>query len=154
MYNIIYETSAVQVRCRIQDARGWCIGMTLRDGMRRKVGGWFRMWNTCTPVTDSCVCLRTWHLVSISSFLMLSKVAFNGSFRTLILIDHVIGGKEVFIECPLYIHHSTRDLSSGVCGCNPCDILHEVVKEHCPSKPPTIAGFISNSVTHDVCIST
>ena len=31
------------------------------------------------------ICLRTWHLVSISSFLMLSKVAFNGSFRTLIL---------------------------------------------------------------------
>ena len=87
------------------------------------------------------ICLRAWHLVSISSFLMLSKVEFNGSFRTLILIDHVIGGKEVFIECPLYIHHSTRDLSSGVCGCNPCDILHEVVKEHCPSKPPTIAGF-------------
>ena len=94
------------------------------------------------------ICLRAWHLISISSFLMLFKVEFNGSFRTLVLIDHVIGGKELFLECPLYIHHSTRDLSSGVCGCNPCDMLHETVKEHCSSEPPTIAGFISNSVTH------
>ena len=91
---------------------------------------------------------------NISSFLMLFKVEFNGSFRTLVLIDHVIGGKELFLECPLYIHHSTRDLSSGVCGCNPCDMLHETVKEHCSSEPPTIAGFISNSVTHGVCTST
>ena len=29
----------VQVRCRIQDAWGWCTGMTQRDGMERKVGG-------------------------------------------------------------------------------------------------------------------
>lgn len=100
------------------------------------------------------ICLRAWHLISISSFLMLFKVEFNGSFRTLVLIDHVIGGKELFLESPLYIHHSTRDLSSGVCGCNPCYMLHEIVKEHCPSEPPTIAGFISNSVTHGVCIST
>ena len=29
----------VQVRCMIQDARGWCTGMTQRDGMRREAGG-------------------------------------------------------------------------------------------------------------------
>ena len=29
----------VQVRCMIQGARGWCTGMTLRDGMGRDVGG-------------------------------------------------------------------------------------------------------------------
>ena len=29
----------VQVRCRIQDAWGWCTGMTQRDGMGREVGG-------------------------------------------------------------------------------------------------------------------
>ena len=29
----------VQVRCMIQDARGWCTGMTQRDGMGMKMGG-------------------------------------------------------------------------------------------------------------------
>ena len=42
------------VRCMIQDAQGWCTGMTQRDGMGREVGGGFRMGNTCTPVADSC----------------------------------------------------------------------------------------------------
>ena len=40
----------MQVRCRIQEVWGWCTGMTQRDGMRREVGGGFRMGNTCTPV--------------------------------------------------------------------------------------------------------
>ena len=40
-----------------QGARGWCTGMTLRDGMGREVGGGFRMGNTCTPVADSCQCM-------------------------------------------------------------------------------------------------
>ena len=47
----------VQVQCMRQDAQGWCTGMTLRDGMRRKVGGVFRMGNTCTPMADSCQCM-------------------------------------------------------------------------------------------------
>ena len=40
----------------IQDAQGWCTGMTQRDGMGREVGGvrGFRMGNTCTPMADSC----------------------------------------------------------------------------------------------------
>ena len=38
----------------IQDARGWCTGMTQRDGTGREVGGGFRMGNTCTPMADSC----------------------------------------------------------------------------------------------------
>ena len=46
--------SPVQVRCRIQDARGWCTGMIQRDGMGRDVGGGLRMGNTCTPMVDSC----------------------------------------------------------------------------------------------------
>jgi len=33
---------------------GLVSGMTQRDGMRREVGGVFRMGNTCTPVADSC----------------------------------------------------------------------------------------------------
>ena len=41
----------------IQGAQGWCTGMTQRDGMEREVGGEFRMWNTCTPVADSCSCI-------------------------------------------------------------------------------------------------
>ena len=50
----ILRESPVQVPCKIQDAWGWCIGMTQRDGMGREVGGGFRIGNTCTPVVDSC----------------------------------------------------------------------------------------------------
>ena len=58
MYNIICEMNLpVQVRCRIQDAWGWCMGMTQRDVVRREVGGGFRMGNTCTPMVDSCCCI-------------------------------------------------------------------------------------------------
>ena len=39
---------AVQVRCRIQDAWGWCTGMTQRDGTGREVGEGFRMGNVYT----------------------------------------------------------------------------------------------------------
>ena len=46
--------SPVQVRCMRQGARGWCTGMTQRNGMGREVGGGFRMGKTCTPVMDSC----------------------------------------------------------------------------------------------------
>ena len=46
--------SPVQVPCRIQDAWGWCSGMTQRDDTGREVGVGFRMGNTCTPVADSC----------------------------------------------------------------------------------------------------
>ena len=38
----------------IQDAWGWCTGMTWRDGMGKEVGGGFRMGNTRTPMADSC----------------------------------------------------------------------------------------------------
>jgi len=38
----------------IQDAWGWCTGMTWRDGMGREMGGGFRMGNTCIPMVDSC----------------------------------------------------------------------------------------------------
>ena len=40
--------------CRIQDAWGWCTGMTQRDGMGREVGAWFRIWNMGTLMADSC----------------------------------------------------------------------------------------------------
>ena len=39
----------VQVRCRIQDAWGWCTGMTRRDGMGREVGAGFRMGTRVHP---------------------------------------------------------------------------------------------------------
>ena len=41
----------------IQDARSWCTGMTLRDGMGREVGGGFRLGSTCTPMADSSQCM-------------------------------------------------------------------------------------------------
>ena len=37
----------------IQDAWGWCTGMTQRDGMGREVGGGLGMGNMCTAVADS-----------------------------------------------------------------------------------------------------
>jgi len=40
-----------------QGAQGWYIGMTLRDGMGREVGGRVRMGNTCKPMADSCECM-------------------------------------------------------------------------------------------------
>ena len=51
--NHIRNESPVQVQCRIQDALGWCTGMTQRDGMGREEGGGFSMGNTCIPVVDS-----------------------------------------------------------------------------------------------------
>ena len=57
MYNIICETNR-QSRFNagtVQDARGWCTGMTQRDGMGREMGGGFRMGNI--PVAESCQCM-------------------------------------------------------------------------------------------------
>ena len=53
----MWNESPVQVRCMIQGTRGWCTGMTQRDGIDREVGGGFRMGNTCTPMADSCKCM-------------------------------------------------------------------------------------------------
>ena len=39
---------------QIQDAWGWCTGMTQRDGTGREVGEGFRIGKMCTPVVDSC----------------------------------------------------------------------------------------------------
>ena len=38
----------------IQDAQGWCTGMTQRDRMGREVGDGFRMGNMRTLMADSC----------------------------------------------------------------------------------------------------
>ena len=40
-----------------QGAQDRCIGITLRDGMGREVGGGFGIGDTCTPMADSCQCL-------------------------------------------------------------------------------------------------
>ena len=53
----IRNQSLVQVQCRIQDAWGWCTGMTQRDGMGGRWEGGFSLGNTCTPVADSCWCM-------------------------------------------------------------------------------------------------
>ena len=42
---------------RETSARGWCTGMTQRDGMGREVGVGFRMGNTCKSMADSCQCM-------------------------------------------------------------------------------------------------
>ena len=56
MYNIIRQMNR-QIRCIIQDAPGWCTGMTQKDDMGRVVGGGFRVENSCTPMVDSCQCM-------------------------------------------------------------------------------------------------
>ena len=38
-------------------ARGWCTGMTQRDGMGTEVGGGIGMGNTCKSMADSCQCM-------------------------------------------------------------------------------------------------
>ena len=57
VYYHVRNESPVYVQCRIQDARGWCTGMTQRDVMGREVGGGFMFGNACTPVVDSCQCM-------------------------------------------------------------------------------------------------
>ena len=39
---------------RIISARGWCTGMTQRNGMGREVRGGFRIGNMCMLMADSC----------------------------------------------------------------------------------------------------
>ena len=38
-------------------ARGWCTGMTQKDGTGREVEGGFMMGNTCKSMADSCQCM-------------------------------------------------------------------------------------------------
>ena len=54
VYYHMWNRSPVQVWCMRQGAQGWCTGMTLRDGMVRKVVGGFRMRSTYIPTVDSC----------------------------------------------------------------------------------------------------
>ena len=65
-HKISYSRWKSKQWCMIQDAWGWCTGMTQRDGMGREVGGGFRMGNTCTPVADSCQCMANQYCKVIS----------------------------------------------------------------------------------------
>ena len=56
VYYHMWSRSPVQVLC-MRGAQGWCTVLTLRYGMRRVVGGGFRMGNTGTPMADSCQCM-------------------------------------------------------------------------------------------------
>ena len=44
VYYHLRNESPVYVGYRIQDAWGWCTGMTQRDDMGREVGGGFQDW--------------------------------------------------------------------------------------------------------------
>ena len=48
VYYHVRNESPVYVRCRIQHAWGWCMGMTQRDVMGREVGGGFMFGIACT----------------------------------------------------------------------------------------------------------
>ena len=51
-----------------QGAQGWCTGMTLRDGMRREVGGGFRMWKQprC-PLADEWI-RKLWYIYTMEYY--------------------------------------------------------------------------------------
>ena len=57
VYYHMWSRSPAQVRFTKQDTQSWCTGTTLRGGMGRKVGGGFRMGDTCTPMADSYQCM-------------------------------------------------------------------------------------------------
>ena len=57
----------------ILDAWGWCTGMTQRDGMRREVGGGFRMRNTCIPTADSVDVWQNQYNIVINLQLKINK---------------------------------------------------------------------------------
>jgi len=42
-----------------QGTQSWCSGTTLRNGMRREVGGGSGWGETCTLMADSCVAKTT-----------------------------------------------------------------------------------------------
>ena len=56
VYYHVRNESPVYVRCRIQHAWGWCMGMIQRDDMGWEVGGGFRIGSLYTPVVESCQC--------------------------------------------------------------------------------------------------
>ena len=47
VYYHVRNEVPVYVRYRIQDAWGWCIGMTQRDDMGRVMGAGFRVGGSC-----------------------------------------------------------------------------------------------------------
>ena len=57
VYYHVRNESPVYVRCRMQDAWGWCTGMIWRDDVEWEVGGGFMFGIACTPVADSCQCM-------------------------------------------------------------------------------------------------
>ena len=57
VYYHVRNELPVYARYRIQDAWGWCMGMTQRDVMGTEVGGGFMFGNACTLVVDSCQCM-------------------------------------------------------------------------------------------------
>ena len=56
-FGIHWHESPVYVRCRMQDAWGWCTGMIWRDDVGWEVGGGFMLGSSCTPLADSCQCM-------------------------------------------------------------------------------------------------
>ena len=57
VYYHMWNRLPVQVQCMKQGTQSQCTGTTPRDEMGRKVGGGFRMGDTCTPMADSCECM-------------------------------------------------------------------------------------------------
>ena len=57
VYYHVRNESPVYVRCGMQDAWGWCMGMIQSDNMGWDVGRGFRIRSLYTPMVDSCQCM-------------------------------------------------------------------------------------------------
>ena len=118
----------------IQDARGWCTGMTQRDGMGREVGGGFRMGNTCTPVADSC-----WRVAKPIQYCKVKKKKL-----TLANTTHILNAK--YKECSNYLTIALISHASKVM----VKILQARLQQYMNHELPDVqAGFRKDKGTRD-----
>ena len=110
----------------IQDARGWCTGMTQRDGMGREVGGGFRMGNTCKPVADSCWCVakpiqyckvkKKKLTLANTTHILNAKYKECSNYLTIALISHTSKVMVKILQARLqqYMNHELPDVQAGL----------------------------------------
>ena len=143
VYYHMWNRSPVQVRCMIQDARGWCTGIDDPDGWDGEGGGgsgwggrWgFRMGNTCTPMADSCQCMAKPIQYCKVIRLQLKKF-FNVCFLTIRKKKVVLGtagGLPSFLRCSRLLRRRGRCQRAGVglavlrCRCSEHQFINEEI---------------------------
>ena len=128
VYYHMWNRSPVQVQCMRHGAQGWYNGMTQKDGMGRKVGGGFRMGNTCTPMADSCQCMAKTTTIFWSNSVQFSSV--TQSFLTLCNpMNCSMPGLPVHHQLPEFIQthvHRVSDAISHLILCCPFSLLPSI----------------------------